>query len=243
MKKVTRLSFLALISLSLVIISSFRSVVAFDEFVKGAWHIKEGSKEIVVSFVDDYCVVASYDQQQKKFGYTWGGPYQMEGKNINVQVQFNTAAKDLVGTSFSIPFSSDGKKLMLTIENQKKTFDQVDRGSGRLAGVWRISGRKQGDNISDINLGARRTLKILTGHRFQWTAINIETKEFFGTGGGNYSFENGTYTERIEFFSRDSSRVGASLSFEGKIENGRWHHSGKSSKGEPIYEIWSRIKE
>jgi hypothetical protein len=81
-----------------------------------------------------------------------------------------------------------------------------------------------------MQLGARRTLKILTGTRFQWAAINIETKEFFGTGGGRYTFENGKYTEHIEFFSRDSSRVGASLGFDGKIESGAWHHSGLSSR-------------
>src|SRR5574343_326746 len=82
--------------------------------------------------------------------------------------------------------------------------------------------------------------KLLTGTRFQWFAINIETGEFSGTGGGTYQFINGKYTENIEFFSRDSSRVGASLQFSAKIEEGKWHHSGLSSKGDPIYEIWTR---
>lgn len=40
-------------------------------------------------------------------------------------------------------------------------------------------------------------------------------------------------------FSRYNSRVGAELSFEFAVKNGDWHHSGKSSKGDPIYEIWS----
>src|SRR5690606_36719009 len=87
---------------------------------------------------------------------------------------------------------------------------------------------------------ARKTLKVLTGTRFQWAAINAETKEFFGTGGGTYTFSNGKYTENIEYFSRDSSRVGASLAFDGKIEGDLWHHSGLSSAGAPIYEIWKR---
>lgn len=59
--------------------------------------------------------------------------------------------------------------------------------------------------------GARKTIKILSGTRFQWAAINSETGEFFGTGGGNYTFKDGKYTENIEYFSRDASRVGASL--------------------------------
>ncbi len=86
------------------------------------------------------------------------------------------------------------------------------------------------------------TVKTLTDTRFQWAAINPETKEFFGTGGGTYTFKNGKYTGNIEFFSRDSSRVGASLFFDGKLNNGQWHHSGLSSKGDSIYEVWSRVK-
>ena len=25
-----------------------------------------------------------------------------------------------------------------------------------------------------------------------------------------------------------------------ELQEGKWHHSGKSSKGKPIYEIWSK---
>jgi len=48
------------------------------------------------------------------------------------------------------------------------------------------------------------------------------------------------YTEHIEFFSRDSSRVGASLSFDGSISDKVWTHKGASSKGDPIHEEWTR---
>jgi hypothetical protein len=89
--------------------------------------------------------------------------------------------------------------------------------------------------------GTRKTLKILSGTRFQWAAIDPGTKEFFGTGGGTYQFANGKYMEHIEFFSKDNNRIGATLAFDGKLENGDWHHSGLSSKGEKIYEIWSRV--
>jgi len=73
-------------------------------------------------------------------------------------------------------------------------------------------------------------------------AINTETKEFFGTGGGTYTFKDGKYTENIEFFSRDSSRVGASLSFDGSVNNNVWTHTGFSSRGEPIHEEWTKEK-
>ena len=88
--------------------------------------------------------------------------------------------------------------------------------------------------------GARKTMKILSGTRFQWIAYNNETKEFFGTGGGTYTTTDGKYTETIEFFSRDNSRVGAKLEFNYALEDGQWRHSGKSSKGDPMDEVWSQ---
>ena len=86
--------------------------------------------------------------------------------------------------------------------------------------------------MNNIKRSARKTIKILTGERFQWAAINTATGEFFGTGGGTYTFKDGRYSEKIEFFSRDSSRVGITLDFEGKVEGVNWHHRGKSSKGD-----------
>ena len=137
-------------------------------------------------------------------------------------------------------FQSKGKKLKLAAEGVQLNWELVDNASDALSGNWKIIGREQDAKIVPMKPGARKTIKILSGTRFQWIAINSETGDFFGTGGGNYSFSNGTHTENIEFFSRDSSRVGASLSFNAEIKNGDWHHSGLSSKGDRIYEIWSR---
>lgn len=245
MKKITRLHLTSVLLIVFVFfsISSFTIMKSNAPELTGAWLWQSGSEENTVCFVDDYCVFVSYDKQQKKFNYTWGGPYKISDKNIIVQVQFNTNQKELVGTAFSFTYSWKGNQLVAPFANKEQEWKQLDAGKAPLAGVWRISGRKNGDQISEMQLGARRTLKILTGTRFQWAAINIETKEFFGTGGGRYTFENGKYTEHIEFFSRDSSRVGASLAFDGKIESGAWHHSGLSSRGEPIYEIWKHLNQ
>lgn len=243
MKKITRFYFLIFTVIASVSIFSFRQSAAPAAALTGAWHWQAGTEEHTVSFVDDYCVFAAFDKQQKKFNYTWGGPFKVVDKNIVVQVQFNTQKKELVGTTFSFAHQWKGEQLVAAFADKQQTWKKLDDGNAPLAGVWRISGRKNGEMINEMPLGARRTLKILTGTRFQWAAINIDTKEFFGTGGGRYSFENGKYTEQIEFFSRDSTRVGASLSFDGKLENGAWHHSGMSSRGEPIYEIWKHLNQ
>jgi hypothetical protein len=92
--------------------------------------------------------------------------------------------------------------------------------------------------LRDINR-PRKTMKILSGTRFQWIAYNTETKKFMGTGGGTYTTKNEEYIENIKFFSRNDSKAGLSLKFSYELMNGKWHHSGLSSKGDPIHEIWS----
>lgn len=228
-------------------------ITAFFSFTKknkasslnGSWHWQQGTSEAVISFADDYCVFTSFDRTNRKFNYTWGGPYKINASAIQVTVQFNTKMKELVGTVFSFDFNRKDEQLQASFggSNNNELWTRLDDGKAPLAGAWRISGRKQGEQITEITLAPRRTLKILSGTRFQWIAINIDTKEFFGTGGGRYTFNDGKYTEYIEFFSRDSSRVGASLVFNGNIQEGAWHHSGLSSRGEPIYEIWKRINQ
>jgi hypothetical protein len=132
-----------------------------------------------------------------------------------------------------------------TYQGAKKEWKQLDNGQpGALYGAYFFSGRMGDDGqISSYTPGARRTLKILSGTRFQWVAYNMETKQFSGTGGGSYTTTDGKYTENIEFFSRDNSRVGASLAFNYELIDGKWHHSGKNSRGEDLYEVWSRAQE
>ena len=204
----------------------------------GAWKNSKNSGE-TICMMDGYFSYASFDIAGKMFYQTWGGPYKVDGNKLKIKIEFDSKDKDRVGKEIELTFKKEGS-LVLEGLGETKTMQQVDDGKGALAGNWRITQRKQGETMNEIPLRPRRTLKLLTGTRFQWMAINIETGEFSGTGGGTYSFINGKYTENIEFFSRDSSRVGASLGFDGKVENGDWHHSGLSSKGEPIYEVWSR---
>ncbi len=144
--------------------------------------------------------------------------------------------------SFYLHTEVEGKLGMVQESNQKKKeFSRIDDGTpGQLLGAWLITGRMEGGSVQAITPGARRTMKILSGKRFQWIAYNTETKEFLGTGGGTYTTENGKYTENIEFFSRDNSRVGASLSFDFSLEDGNWRHKGLSSKGDPIDEVWTK---
>ena len=212
--------------------------------VEGAWSYqdKKGQTTVVI-LSDGHYSITTYDLQQKLFGTTLGGKYRVDGDKIIETIEFNTANPELVGTErSSITMATKGKDGALTYGGEK--YKRLDDGTpGKLAGAWVITGRMTPNGIRRNTPGARRTMKILSGTRFQWIAYNVETKEFSGTGGGTYTTVDGKYTENIEFFSRDNSRVGASLSFEFAIEGTEWRHKGLSSKGDPLDEMWTKRSE
>ncbi|MDT0538502.1 MULTISPECIES: membrane or secreted protein [Croceitalea] len=213
----------------------------------GAWEATGdfGGKNIrsVVIFSSNHQVGTFYDAESGAFVGTNGGTWSLEGTTLSETVEFDTENPERVGStsSFEIELSTDELK----IKDAPMVWKRVDNGSpGALAGAWLMSGRKRDGEIQSRDTSRpRKTMKILSGTRFQWIAYNTETKQFMGTGGGNYTTIDGKYTENIEFFSRDDSRVGASLEFNFELKEGDWHHSGFSSKGAPLYEIWSLRKE
>ena len=231
--------------LLLIVVTAFHPPVS-NLSLNGAWYYQEGTREEVLTFVDGYFVHTVFDKTNKKFLYSWGGDYSLKDAEIQVFPQFDTRREPNksginITEMIGIGWSDNNGQLVAHVDGKERTWTQLDKGLGELAGVWRIAGRKQGPQPVTMPLADRRTLKILSGTRFQWIAINVKTWEFFGTGGGSYTFKNGKYTENIEFFSRDTSRVGASLSFNGKVRGNEWDHTGKSSKGDPIDEMWKKL--
>ncbi len=229
------------ISLLLVISCSFGMSA---QSLIGAWeryHTSENGEKLksVVIFADGYQVLTTYDATTGKFIHSNGGTWQLEGDTITEKVEFNTDDAERVGTesSFKIVLTD----AILSIAETDMKFNRLDHGApGKLQGAWLMSGRvRDGKTQPRDTSGPRKTMKILSGTLFQWIAYNTETKQFLGTGGGTYTTINGKYTENINFFSRDDSRVGASLEFNYELKDGNWHHSGFSSKGDPLYEIWS----
>ena len=210
--------------------------------LEGAWTTTAGTEELSYIFSGKYFAATRYSVSEKKFIGTWGGTFRVEKGNLIELQEFNTLDPAKIGTETTRISKISKTKWLAEIEGAEKTeFKRVDDGKpGALAGAWLITGRTMNGKASSNRPGARRTMKILSGTRFQWIAYNVDTKEFFGTGGGTYTTVNGKYTENIEFFSRDNSRVGSTLNFEFSIEEGRWRHKGLSSKGEPIDEYWSK---
>jgi len=236
--KTTRISMIFI----LMLIFIFSKANAQTTPITGAWELTNGDEQHHLFFQDGFYFHTV--NQGNKFISTQGGSYEIKDNTLKGKVLFNTTDSTSVGTSMDVPFTVSSEQLSLQLWDGKASFERVDEGKAPLAGVWRITGRMGEDGkIADIHQnGTRQTYKLLTGTKFQWVAIDPGKKQFSGTGGGSYTFKDGKYTENIEFFSRDNTRAGASLSFDGKLENGKWHHSGLSSKGAKIYEVWSRVQ-
>lgn len=227
--------------LSLLLISCFCGATG-QSSLSGAWEHRGGPQNETFQtriYSGNYFVESEYDRGGKLFIGTYGGSYLLKEDSISETIEFDSRRPELVGTQQKkrIKFTKDGKGYQSGF-----VFTRVDDGTpGQLAGAWLITGRiNDKGEIRRSTPGARRTMKILSGTRFQWIAYNVETKEFLGTGGGAYTTVDGKYTENIAFFSRDNTRVGAALGFGYSIEEGDWQHKGLSSKGEPINEIWTK---
>ncbi len=211
-----------------------------QQLLSGAWHLKQGNTEQVSIFQDGYFSCAVFDKINKKFIRSYGGIYKADNKTIKLITEFDTDSKENVGKTSNFSYEIADEQMQTDISGTSRKWKRLDKGKNNLSGVWRITGRMVDGKINPMQRGDRKTLKILSGTRFQWMAINPATKEFFGTGGGTYTFIAGKYIEHIEFFSRDSARVGASLEFDGNVNGEVWNHSGMSSKGDKLNELWTR---
>jgi len=210
----------------------------------GAWeriHTSNNGKKLrsIVIFSESHQSISIYESVTGKLIHSNGGTWELEGKKMTEVVEFDTDNPERVGNAVVFDINIDDK--FLEIVGSEMKFHKIDNGApGELSGAWLMSARiRDGEKQERDITRPRKTMKILSGTRFQWIAYNTESKKFMATGGGRYTTENGKYQEVIEYFSRDISRVGMKLEFDYNLKNGMWNHKGYSSKGNPINEIWT----
>ena len=169
------------------------SIVIHAQSIIGAWETTSATKgnedqiRSVIIFADGYHALTHYNASSGEFISTTGGKWELQGDNMTQIIEFNTKNPELVGTELTSKVIVSNDQLYM-IEKDLK-FNRIDSGSpGKLQGAWLMSGRvRNGETqLRDINR-PRKTMKILSGTRFQWIAYNTETKEFMGTGGGTYT--------------------------------------------------------
>jgi len=216
----------------------------------GTWKLIEkngetiSNREVIKIIQDGYFALGSKNLSDNKFLGAAGGELNLNNETLTEVRDFDTYDAENIGTEQEYNISWEGEnKMEISDGVSTKVWERLSEENDALTGTWVITGRERNGQMNTMTPGDRRTVKILSGGRFQWIAFNSATKEFNGSGGGTYTAENGKYIENIEFFSRDASRVGASLDFKYEVKDGKWHHRGKSSKGDPIYEIWSPYSE
>lgn len=224
------------------------SSLIFSQSLEGSWKLIEENglavteKEVVRIYQDNYFAEAAKNVNTNEFLWALGGEFSRD--DYTVTFDFNTRAPEMVGERIdpNLVFETEDK-IVINNVTDVEVWERISGNGNELSGNWVITGIKREGELREMKPGDRRTIKILGGDRFQWVAFNSKSREFFGSGGGTYSAENGKYTENIEFFSRDNDRVGASLGFDFEVKDGKWHHSGKSSRGDAMYEIWSPYAE
>ncbi|MEL6655200.1 MAG: membrane or secreted protein [Bacteroidota bacterium] len=232
---------ISFVALSAPIQSQAQDELKVSELI-GAWSsiiTQQGHTLTQVAIVDAaYMSVSIFDQEQHTFHGTYGGQWQLEGDEMTLTFEFNTISPGRVGSTQTAKVLWENGQIRFA--DDEVSWERIDDGTpGALPGAWLITGRERNGEMRERQIGPRKTMKILSGTRFQWIAYNTETKEFKGTGGGTYTTVDGKYTETIEFFSRDGNRVGAVLPFDFSLQNDKWHHEGLSSKGSPIHEVWT----
>ena len=215
-----------------IIFLSF-NFLCFSQSPIGAWERyyedESGTKiKSVVIFSEKFQSIVMFNAESGEFIYSNGGTWELNENMMTEKVEFDTANSERVGDIVTFKVEITNNKLVLPDANWN--FTRIDDGTpGDLNGAWLMSGRYRNGQkqIRDTNK-PRKTMKILSGTRFQWIAYDTEKKEFKGTGGGTYTTTRGKYSETIEFFSRDNSKVGKNLEFNYKLEDGEWTHKGLS---------------
>jgi hypothetical protein len=221
--------------------------------LSGAWKLvevngKPFADECIKIYSETYFMSATH-KTDGAFVKAGGGNYEAHRNGYTEVLDFSSSDSAQVRKPLIYSFSLKGDELTISAkgvgDKSKETWKKVDEGSTALNGAWRFGARVNDEGVAGKRRGAdspRQTMKILSGNYFQWAAFNSETKQFSGTGGGTYKLHDNQYTETIRFFSRDNSRVGASLTFECKLDGPDWYHKGKGSTGNPVNEVWEKVR-
>ncbi|WP_297764224.1 hypothetical protein [uncultured Muriicola sp.] len=188
----------------------------------------------------DYFVHTTYETSPPNFISTIGGYYTSDADSLNIKLEFNSNFEN--DSIKVVHYGYEIKGETLVLKGAKELILKASPSRAQdLDGTWLFATRgpdtgqdRRGDSTP------RKTLKFLMDGHFQWIAYHTETMRFSGTGGGSFTSKDGIYVENIEYFSRDNDRVGAVLDFNYELKGDDWHHTGKNSRGEPMYEIWAR---
>ncbi len=139
--------------------------------------------------------------------------------------------------------ASSNKKVMkrnLLIFGLVLTVSACQDQNGPLEGTWEMVSATytDADTTTTLVLSDVRATKILTSDHF---AFGRQQDEGAYAGGGMYTYQDGSYTEVIQFHS-NSDWLTDTLQFKARIEgDSLWYHSGTLGENFVLDEIWRRV--
>lgn len=164
--------------------------------LQGAWERSYRSESgdslrQVVIFADGYQASAIYHATDGTFVETNGGGWLLDGNIMTEFIEFHSTKPELVNTEVTFEVRIAESEIEITDRNL--VYHRIDDGTpGELQGAWLMSGRvRDGETQYRDTSQPRKTMKILSGTRFQWIAYHTEDRTFLGTGGGSYTTQNG----------------------------------------------------
>lgn len=122
--------------------------------------------------------------------------------------------------------------LSMITKNLSETVELSNENN--IQGAWRMKSSGAG-GATEMTV-----VKIITDNYFTNASYDLKSKEFIGTSGGAYSTKGNNFSEIIEFFTWDSTKVGTTNNFNYKLTKNQLEFSGDRN-GEPFREIWERI--
>lgn len=214
-----------------------------NDALQGSWGKEENGVKTLVLITDQLISVAVYNEKEKQFLYTWGGKYELQGEQLQIQYEWHSKDSNLVGTSKFYPIRFQKSASQISIGNDIARLRTLGKNNtGELQGTWIISGNYADGVVRKRSnpFYPRRTMKIIVGDYFQWVSYNVVTKKFFDAGGGKQSHENGTYREQIAYFTKTAASIGKQLSYLYQLDGDDWRHTGEKSTGGLLDECWTR---
>jgi len=225
---------------------------ALSQTLNGAWRLVEKDNnaievEAIKLFSNSYFTYAVYEKRSGEFIEAKGGTYALTNLSYKEHLEIDSSEPEHSGTTDEYSISLEERTMTLTKlktgeQEVWKKFDEAN--TLEMVFCWSIYKKRDEGNANwrTIPYAPRKTLKMITNTRYQVLALNSETGQFVGSSGGTWSGTDDTYTEHIEFFSKDRSNVGRSLQFKRTFQDGLWLHTGKTTKGETMEEKWHRYK-
>lgn len=176
--------------LSLVLASClWVSVLAqMNNSTVGVWGKEENGVKTLVLITERLISVAVYNENEKRFLYTWGGKYELQGEQLQIHYEWHSKDSNLVSNTSFFPVRFQKRHSQISIGNELSALRTLGKNNtGELQGTWIISGNYADGAVRKRSnpFYPRRTMKIIVGDYFQWVSYNVVTKKFFDAGGGN----------------------------------------------------------